>query len=387
MTRIRKQEDWIHLFQGNIGVWEMEAVLTAMRSGRLSEGELVESFEENFADYVGRTYAVAVSSGTAGLMLSLRALGIGPGDEVIASPYSWHQVAHAIALVGATPVFADMDYWSGTLQPAAVASRITSRTKAILAGNTNGHPAPWQGLREIAVEREILLLEDSTESIGSVYQGRRTGAFGRCAIFDFSQASALACGEGGMVVTDDPGLATELRHMRSHRIEDRLSVSVGGRVPLQAGMSEISAALGLAQLDRIDEILAQRKKVESHYLRHIQSFEGIKPPYLAPDVDEIHWFTYLVHLGTRFPRSARNQILEDLATENVEAAAYCNPLHLQYFYNRYGYRKGAMPTVERISDRAIALPFHGNLREDEVMFIVGTAKDSSANVGAGAAIY
>lgn len=387
MTRIRKQEDWIHLFQGSIGVWEMEAVLTAMRSGRLSDGELVESFEENFADYVGRTYAVAVSSGTAGLMLSLRALGIGPGDEVIASPYSWHQIAHAIALVGATPVFADMDYWSGTLQPAAVASRITSRTKAILAGNTNGHPAPWQGLRELAVERGILLLEDSTESIGSVYQGRRTGAFGRCAIFDFSQASALACGEGGMVVTDDPGLATELRHMRSHRIEDRLSVSVGGRVPLQAGMSEISAALGLAQLDRIDEILAQRKKVESHYLRHIQSFEGIKPPYLAPDVDEIHWFTYLVHLGTRFPRSARNQILEDLATESVEAAAYSNPLHLQYFYNRFGYRKGDMPTVERISDRAIALPFHGNLREDEVMFIVGTAKDSSANVGAGAAIY
>ncbi|BAP88509.1 pyridoxal phosphate-dependent aminotransferase [Burkholderiales bacterium GJ-E10] len=383
----RKRDDWIRLFQSDVGVWEMEAVLTAMRSGRLSHGELVESFEENFADYVGRTYAVAVSSGTAALLLSLRALGIGPGDEVIASPYSWHQIAHAVALVGATPVFADMDYWSGTLQPAAAASRITPRTKAILAGNTNGHPAPWQGLRELSAERNLTLLEDSTEAIGSVYQGRRTGAFGRCAIFDFSQASALACGEGGMVVTDDPGLATELRHLRSHRIEDRLSVSVGGRVPLQAGMSEIAAALGLAQLDRIDEILAQRKKVESHYLRHIQSFEGIKPPYLAPDVDEIHWFSYVVHLGTRFTRSARNQILEDLATEGVEAAAYCNPLHLQFFYNRFGYRKGNLPTVERIADRAIALPFHGSLREDEVMFVVGTAKDSSANVGAGAAIY
>jgi dTDP-4-amino-4,6-dideoxygalactose transaminase len=380
-------DNWIPLTDPDIGPQEMTAVLTALRSARVSAGPVVEAFEARFAGYVGRAHAVAVSSGTAGLMVALRALGIGPGDEVIASSYSWHQIAHAIALVGATPVFAEMDYWSGTITAEKAAAKITVRTKAILAGNTNGHPAPWQGLRELAAARKLLLLEDSTEAIGSVYQGKRVGNFGDCAIFDFSQPSALTCGEGGMILTDDADLAAELRYLRSHGLEARRSVSVGSRVPLQASLGDLGAALGLAQLERLDEILARRKQVEAHYARHIQSFEGIKPPYRAPDVGEIHWFLYLVHLGTRFTRSARNQIIEDMATEKLTVAAYCNPLHLQFFYARYGYRKGDLPVTEKIADRALALPFHGHLSEEEVMFIVSTAKDSSINVGAGAAIY
>ena len=381
------ENDWIHLTDPDISQSEMQAVLATLRSSRLSAGPMAESFEESFAAYAGRIYAVSVSSGTAGLMLGLRALGIGPGDEVIASPYAWHQIAHAIGLVGATPVFVDMDYWSGTLQPDKVAAKITPATRAILAGNTNGHPAPWQGLKELAALHRLALIEDSTEAIGSVYQGRLVGGFGDMAIFDFSGPSPLTCGEGGMVLTDDPDLASELRYLRSHGLDDRLSVSVGSRVPMQAAMSDISASLGLAQLERIDEILARRKQVENYYLNHIRSFEGIKPPYLAPDVDEIHWFLFLVHLGTRFTRSGRNQIIEDLATEQVETAAYCNPLHLQFSYRRFGYAKGNFLVTEKIADRALALPFHAHLTDDEVMFIVSTAKDSSINIGAGAAIY
>jgi len=381
------ENPWIRLTDPDIGQREMNAVLTTMRSSRLSAGPAVQAFEVSFAAYAERTYAVAVSSGTTGLVLALRALGIGPGDEVIASPYSWHQIANAVVLVGATPVFVDMDYWSGTIMPGKVAEKITERTKAILAGNTNGHPAPWQGLRELASSRNLPLIEDTTEAIGSVYQGKRVGSFGDCAIFDFSQPSALVCGEGGMILTDDPRLASELRYLRSHGLDDRLSVSVGSRVACQASMSDISAALGLAQLDRLDEILARRKQVEGYYANHIQSFEGIKPPYLAPDVDEVHWFLYLVHLGTRFTRSARNQIIEDMATEKVEVACYCNPLHLQFFYSKFGYGKGNFFVTEKIADRALALPFHAHLNDEEVMFIVSTAKDSSINVGAGAAIY
>ncbi len=380
-------DDWIRLSNPDIGAGEMQAVLTALRTARISMGPEVERFEAAFAAYVGRTYAVAVASGTAGLLVALRALGIGPGDEVIASPYSWHQIAHAIVLSGATPVFADMDYWSGTLLPDKVAAKITARTKAIMAGNTNGHPAPWQGLRELAAARDLALIEDSTEAIGSVYQGRMVGGFGDLAIFDFSQPSALVCGEGGMILTDDPAIDSELRYLRSHGLGDRLSVSVGSRVPAQAKMSDLAAALGLAQLERIDEILAKRKQAESYYLNHIQSFEGIKPPYLGPDVDEVHWFLYLVHLGTRFTRSARNQIIEDMEQEKVEVAAYCNPIHLQYFYTQLGYARGNLFVTEKISDRSLALPFHGDLSDDEVEFIVATAKDSSINVGAGAAIY
>jgi perosamine synthetase len=256
-----------------------------------------------------------------------------------------------------------------------------------VAANTNGHPAQWCGLRELALARRLHLIEDSTEAIGSVYQGKRVGNFGDCAIFDFSQPSALVCGEGGMILTDDLQLASELRYVRGHGMHDRRSVSVGSRVPCQAFLSDIQAALGLAQLERLEQILMRRKQVEASYATHVQSFEGIKPPYRAPDVDEIHWFVFLVHLGTRFTRSARNQIVDDMATEKIEAAAYCNPLHLQYFYARYGYRKGDFPVTEKIADRALALPFHGKLSEDEVMFVVGVAKDSSVNVGAGAAIY
>lgn len=383
----KRSDDWIRLSDPDISADEMHAVLTALRTSRLSMGPEVEKFEAAFAEYVGRTYAVAVASGTAGLLVALRALGIGPGDEVIASPYSWHQIAHAIVLCGATPVFADMDYWSGTLLPDKVAAKITAHTKAIIAGNTNGHPAQWQALRELAAARNVALIEDSTEAIGSVYQGRMVGSFGVLSIFDFSQPSALACGEGGMIVTDDPALDSELRYLRSHSLDNRLSVSVGSRVPCQANMSDLAAALGLAQLYRIDEILAKRKQVECYYLDHIRSFEGIKPPYLGPDVDEVHWFLYIVHLGTRFTRSSRNQIIEDMDQEKVEVAAYCNPMHVQHFYTQLGYARGDFFVTEKISDRSLALPFHGHLSDDEVEYIVATAKDSSINVGAGAAIY
>lgn len=381
------QSNWIGLTDPDVSSREMSAVLTTLRSTRLSAGPAVEAFEAGFAEYVGRAHAIAVSSGTAGLAVTLRALGIGSGDEVIASAYSWHQIANAVALAGATPVFVDMDYWSGTIAADKVDGKVGHRTKAIVAGNTNGHPASWQGLRELASARRLHLVEDSTEAVGSVYQGKRVGSFGDCAIFDFSQPSALVCGEGAMILTDDPSLASELRYLRCHGLHDRLCVSAGSRIPYQAAMSDISAALGLAQLERLDEILARRKQVEGYYAKHIQSFEGIKPPYLAPDVSEVHWFLYLVHLGTRFTRSARNQIVEDMATERIEVAAYCNPLHLQFFYAQYGYAKGNLPVAEKIADRALALPFHGHLSEDEVMFIVRTAKDSSINVGAGAAIY
>lgn len=380
-------EDWIPLTDPDISLCELEAVTNVLKSPRLSAGPVVERFEDVFADSLGRRYGIAVSSGTVALMVSLRALGIGSGDEVIASAYAWHQVAHAIALIGATPVFADIDYWSGTLAVDKAAAKITAKTRAIVVGNTNGHPAAWDPFRALAAQHGIKLIEDSTEAIGSRYQGRLVGSFGDLAIFDFSQPSALCCGEGAMIVTDDPELASELRYCRSRGLDERFSISIASRVPHQAAISDVTAALGMAQLERLDEILARRKRVESFYREHIQSFEGIKPPYIAPEIDEIHWMLYVVHLGTRFTRSARNQIVEDLSTAEIEVLAYCNPLHLQYFYSTLGYKKGNLFVTEKIADRSLALPFHAHLDDDTVKFIVKTAKDSSINVGAGAAIY
>lgn len=366
---------------------EIDAVLTALNAPRLSGGPAIEEFEAAFAAYLGRRHAVAVASGTLGLLLALKAHGIGPGDEVITSPYAWHECAHAVAAVGATPVFADIDYWSGTLVPDKVAERITPATRTIVAANTNGHPAPWAPLRALARQHNLVLIEDSTEVIGSRYQGSLVGGFGDCAVFDFSRPGAIVCGEGGMVVTDDDVLARKLRHLRARRPEERASVVIGAIPPHQAGMSTLSAALGLAQLGRLDEILARRKQVERWYFEHIKSFEGIKDPYIAPEATEVHWFLYLVHLGTRFTRSSRDAIVDDLRTAGVEAYAYSAPLHRQRYYLDRVPAPQKLFVTEKVADRAVALPFHGDLDEDQIGFIVQTMKDASVNVGAGSAIY
>jgi dTDP-4-amino-4,6-dideoxygalactose transaminase len=380
-------DDSLLLSEPDIGELESALVQAALNAPRLSAGRMAERFESGFAQWLGRGHAVAVASGTLGTWLALRALGIGAGDEVIAPAYGWHQVAHAVTLAGARVVFADINYWSGCLDPVRAAAQITPRTKAILAGNVNGHPAAWQALRELADARGLKLIEDSTEAIGSSYRGQLVGSFGDVAVFDFSQPGALCCGEGGMVVTDDAALAAELRYLRSRAINDRRSVSVGARVPLQASISEPTAALGAAQLARIDEILARRKVVQAVYRDQMLSFEGIKPPYIAPDVDEVHWMLYVVHLGHRFTASACAQIVDDLATEAIESVMYCQALHQQFFYAQQGNTRGQLPLTERIADRALALPLHGGLEAGHVEFIVQTLKDSSVNVGAGAAIY
>jgi dTDP-4-amino-4,6-dideoxygalactose transaminase len=366
---------------------DLEAVLETLNSQSLSAGPVVEQFETEFASYLSRKHAIAVASGTIGLLLALRARGIGAGDEVIASAHSFRETAHAILLCGARPVFADIDYWAGTLDPIKAKAKVTERTRAIIAGNTNGHPAPWEPLRELATEAGVMLIEDSTEAIGSVYKGKLVGGFGDCSVFDFSQPGPLVCGEGGMIVTDDDELASLIRRLRSHRFEERASVVLGAHPPLQASMSDIAAALGLAQLRRIELLLARRKRVERWYYQYVQSFEGIKDPYVAPEVDQVCWFLYVVHLGTRFSRSTRDSIIDDLHTEKIGACAYSQPLHLQRAYFDLGYRKRDLFVTEKVAERAVALPLHAHLSEDQIAFIVGTMKDASINLGAGAAIY
>ncbi|WP_018291991.1 DegT/DnrJ/EryC1/StrS aminotransferase family protein [Verrucomicrobium sp. 3C] len=366
---------------------ELFAVESVLRSPEIGGGALVEQWEREFAAWVGRNHAVAVSSGTIGLWLALRALGIGTGDRVILSGYSWHQIGGAVPLCGAEPVFTEIDYWSGTLSATRAAEAGGAGARAILAGNTLGHPAAWKELQQLAEEQGLLLLEDSTESVGSRYGDRRTGGFGRVAVFDFSQPGALASGEGGMVVTDDEELAAQIRYSRSRSRKERFSGIATMVPPLHALPSNLTAALGLVQLKRVEKILERRRVVEAWYFQQMKSFEGIKDPYVAPEATEVHWFLYPVHLGTRFSRSSRDAILEDLVQAGIEASAYCQPMHLHGCFLESGLRKGRLPVTEKVADRSIVLPFHAHLTEEQVAFIVKTLKDASVNVGAGAAIY
>jgi perosamine synthetase len=377
----------IMLSDPDVSSAELAAVAEVLRSPYISSTPEIGVFEAEFAAYLGRGYAVAVSSATLGLFCLLRAMEIGAGDEVIASPHGFRETAHAIILAGATPVFADIDYWSGTLSPDKVAAKITPQTRALLVSNNNGHPADWGALRKLATAHGLVLIEDSTEALGSRLHGQAVGTFGDASIFDFSSPFPLACGEGGMVVTDDAALASAIRRHCMRRLEERGSVLATGTAPLQAGMSSLAAALGLAQLRRLPQLLERRKLTEALYEVHMQSFEGIKPPYAAPDVTEMHWMLYLVHLGTRFSRSSRDAIIEDLCVAGIAAMAYSSPLHQQRLYFDLGYRRGDYLVTEKIADRAIALPFHAHLTANEIEFIVETLKDASVNVGAGAAIY
>ncbi len=383
-----ENESWISLFAADYSEAEAAAVQAAIARQHHAEGLLARAFEVAFAAYLGRKHAIAVNSGTIAMLLTLKAAEIGAQDEVISSAYSWRQSAHAIHWAEAKPVFADIDYWSQTIAVEKAQACVTPNSKAIIATNVNGHPADWQKLRALADSTGLLLIEDATESIGSRYQGKLVGSFGDVAIFDFSAGSPLHCGQAAMIVTDNDMLALKIRHHRSRQRHERASLSASLRPPLDAGISELAAALGLVQLQRLPEILARRKQVEAWYQAQISSFEGIKPPYIAPDVDEVHWLLYTVHLGTRFSASSRDALVDDMETELVETAAYCQPMHLQRAYiEQYGYRKGHFFVTEKVADRAIALPFHAGISEDQVAFIVQTAKDASINVGAGAAIY
>jgi perosamine synthetase len=382
-----KSPSWIPLSDPDVSQAEIDAVLEVLHSSEVSAGDTVEAFEEAFAAYLGRKYAVAVASGTVGLMLALDAYGIGSEAEVITSPHSFREINQAITLRGAYPVFADIDYWSGVLVPEKAEAKISDKTKALVVSNVNGHPAAWSAFRDIADRNNLILIEDSSEAIGSTYKDALVGTFGDCSVFDFSQPGPLVCGEGGMVVTDDQDVFMALRRYRAHKLEERASVVVGSAPPYKASMSNLAAALGLAQLQRLDLILARRKSREYWYYEYVKSFEGIKDPFIGPDVTEVHWFLYIVHLGTRFSRSSRDSIIEDLKKEEVEAAAYSVPLHLQPHYFDLGYRKKDFLVTEKVADRAVVLPFHTHLTEDQIAFIVGTMKDASINVGAGAEIY
>ena len=230
-------ESWIPLSDPDITTAELRAVTEVMQSPELSGGPTVAAFEAAFAAYTGRRYAIAVASGTIGLLLALRASGIGPGDEVIASPFSWRETAHAIAQVGATVAMADIDYWSGVLLPEKAAARITPRTRCIIAGNPNGHPAPWSELRELATEHGLLLIEDSTEAIGSVYQGTPSAASATVrSSISRSPAHSFAAKAAWWSPTTRTS-RTRLRRHRARRPDERTSVR-HRHDPADAGRNE-----------------------------------------------------------------------------------------------------------------------------------------------------
>jgi perosamine synthetase len=340
-----------------------ELVLEVLRSGRLSLGPTGPRFEELLAEAVGARHCAAVSSGTAGLHLCVRVAGVGPGDEVITSPYSFAASANCAIYEGGTPVFADIDERTYNLDPAAVEAAVTDRTRAVVAVDIFGYPCELDELRAVCDRHGLALIEDACEALGAEYKGERLGSHGHPAVFAFYPNKQMTTGEGGAIVTASADEHELYVSLRNHGRLETSSWLQHGRLGFNFRLDDLSAALGIGQLEKLDRILAARSEVAVRYGELLAGVDVETP--LADDADHRRsWFVYVVRLPRGVPR---DEIAYRLADRGVASAPYLPSIHLQpYMRELYGFSEGMCPVSEDCSARTLALPFHARLpREDQ----------------------
>jgi perosamine synthetase len=344
---------------------EEELVLEVLRSGRLSLGPWIDRFEEQIAERVGAPYAAALSSGTAGLHLLCKIAAFGPGDEVITSPLSFVSSANCFILEGASPVFADVDPVTLNIDPAAVEVAITDRTRAIVAVDMFGLPCELEELRAIADHHGVSLIEDACESLGAEYRGRPLGAHGPSAVFAFYPNKQMATGEGGVVTTHSE---EEWQLLRSLRNQGRSYDGGGGwfhhvRLGMNYRWTDVQAAIGLAQLEKLDTILELREAAARRYGDLLEDVDGVETSSAGDSDHKRSWFVYVVKLDAELDRPA---VMDALRREGVATAEYVPCIHLQpYMRERYGFAPGLCPVAEDASSRTLALPFFTQIHESD----------------------
>ncbi len=353
-----------------LGEREEELVLEVLRSGRLSLGPWIDRFEEQIADRVGAPYAAALSSGTAGLQLLCKIAGLGPGDEAITSPVSFVASANCFILEGATPVFADIDPVTLNMDPGAVEAAITERTRAIVAVDMFGYPCELDELRAIAERHGLVLIEDAAEAVGAEYKGRPLGSHGPSAVFGFYPNKQLATGEGGVAVTHSED---EWRQLVSLRNQGRSYDEGGGwfhhvRLGMNYRWTDVQAAIGLAQLEKLDRILELRIDAARRYGELLEDVDGIETPVADDAEHRRSWFVYVVKLD---PDRDRAALMEALRREGVASAEYVPCIHLQpYMRERFGFAEGLCPVAEETARRTLALPFFTQIEADDQQRVV-----------------
>ncbi len=354
-----------------------ELVLETLRSGWLSLGPTGPRFEELLAEAAGARHCAAVSSGTAGLHLSMRLAGVGPGDEVITSPFSFVASANCAIYEGATPVFADVDPRTYNLDPAAVEAAITEQTKAIVAVDIFGYPCELDPLIELCDRHAIPLVEDACEALGARYKGRPLGSHGHPTVFAFYPNKQITTGEGGAVTTNDEGEHELLVSLRNQGRLETTSWLLHGRLGYNYRLDDVSAALGIGQLEKLDRILARRAEVAARYTELLADID-VEPP-LADDEDHVRsWFVYVVRLPKTTDRDSVARLMQE---RGVATAPYVPSIHLQpYMRERYGFREGMLPVSEDCSARTLALPFHARLDRDDQEYVVETLRAALASV-------
>jgi len=369
----------LDLARPEIGPEEERLVLEVLRSGRLSLGPVLERFERDFAEWLGVDDAVAVSSGTAGLHLGVRALGWQAGDEVVLSPFTFVASANCLLYEGVKPVFADIDPVSLNLDPSAAEAAITGATVGLLPIDIFGQPAELPAFERIARSRGLGILEDSCQALGAIdSEGRKVGSRGNVSTFAFYANKQMTTGEGGIVIPTDAGMAKVLRSERNQGRAIDMDWLDHDRLGFNYRMSDVTAAIGVAQLGRLDELLAGRARVAGLYLDRLAGVEGLELP--APDRPPAKrsWFVFPVRLPEG---SDRDGVIRKLGEQGIPAKAYLPSIHLFPHLAELGYREGQFPVAESVAARSLALPFHAGLSEGDIDRVASALADA---LGSGA---
>ncbi len=345
-----------------IGDRERELVDGVLRSRQLSLGPMVTEFERMWADRIGTKHAVACSSGTAGLHCCLHALGIGPGDEVITSSFSFVASANVIVYTGATPVFAEVDPLTFNMDPAAVEAAITPRTRAILIVDIFGYPADVPALIAIAERHGLAIVEDACQSIDGDFNGKKLGTYGHPSVYGFYANKQLTTAEGGVILTDDDALYLLLKSLTNQGRSDDGAWLVHSRLGFNYRLSDVHAAIGIAQIERLDWMQDARARIAARYQTRMASIDGVTPMYEGPQ--RRSWFVYAPRLDADL---ARDAIIGRLEAEGVSAKPYLPCIHLQPYYRTdHGHAPGELPVTEEISASTIALPFFCEMTDEQV---------------------
>lgn len=359
----------VPLSRPDIDQADIDAVVAVLRGPTLSLGPKLDEFERAFAAYVGRRRAVAVNSGTSGLFLCTQALGLGPGDEVITTPFTFIASATTIMMAGARPVFVDIDPVSLNMDPAGVEPAITERTRAVLPVVIFGNPVGLDAVCDTAAAHDLPVIEDSCEGLGSVLNGRTIGTFGTMSVFAFYPNKQMTTGEGGMIVTDDDELADLCVSLRNQGRGRGGGWLAHERLGYNYRLSDINCALGLSQLARLDEFVEARRRVARMYAERLAGEERLIVP-TEPEGCRMSWFVFVVRLVEGYTADQRNALLSRLMDRGIQVSNYFPPVYLQPFMvERFGYKPGDFPVTDAVCQSTVALPFHNRLTADEIELV------------------
>jgi dTDP-4-amino-4,6-dideoxygalactose transaminase len=334
-------------------------------SGWLTQGEKVAEFEDKFAKYAGAQEAVAVFNGTVALHLTMIVAGVGHGDEVIVPSFTFISTANSVLFQGAKPVFAEIDSNTFNISPEDIEKKITEKTKAIIPVHYGGQVADMDPIMEIAEEQDLIVVEDAAEAHGAKYKGEHAGTFGDMAIFSFTPIKNMTTGEGGMITTNNEEYAKKLRMLRNHGMDAPYHHVMLG---YNYRMTEMQAAFGIVQLERLGHILERKDEIARFYNSELEKVPDITIPFIAPYITRHGYYLYTIKT------SQRDELMKRLGEKGIETKIYFPPVHLQPYYRMLGFKEGLLPITEKIAGEVLSLPIRPTMSEQDAEYIIGSIK-------------